>query len=323
MATGSAVLLNRLLAKVRMRHLHALVKLADLGTVHRAAAALGMSQPAVSLLLNDLERLIEAPLFVRHARGVSPTPLALDLLPLVRQVLTRLSEGADLVANRLERDEGTVRVLATAAGANGLLAQALPGFAAAHPRVQVVVTEVDIPAIGPSLDTGAADVVFCRQPTVLPQGWAFEACLDDRFVVACGLNHPLARRKRVQFDDLRNATWLPNTAGSAARDRHEALMAEHGWLPRHCRIVTRMSALTWTLLDAQPVLTLVPYSVLRPWVERGQLAVLALPLALPFEPLGMLLPENDRTTACELLAGFVRTRAVGAGGKPRPACDHR
>jgi DNA-binding transcriptional LysR family regulator len=305
MSLRSSVVLNRLLAKVRVRHLQALVRLSELGNVNRAAQAMGMTQPAVTLLLADLERLIEAPLFVRHARGVTPTPLARELLPLVRQMLGRLEEGAELVASRLDHSQGTVRVATTAAGANGLLAQVLPGFMVAHPQVQVLVTEVDILAVSASIDTGSADLVFCRQPVVVPQGWRFAPCRADRFVVACGLQHPLARRKRLALADLEHATWLPNAMGSAARDRFEQLLHQQGWAPRTCQIVTRISALSWTLLDTQPLLALVPYSVVRPWVERGQLKVLAVPLDMPFDPLGLLRPVDGLGPAGECLANHV------------------
>ncbi|QBM27071.1 LysR family transcriptional regulator [Hydrogenophaga pseudoflava] len=305
MTLRSSVVLNRLLAKVRVRHLQALARLAELGNVNRAAQAMGMTQPAVTLLLADLERLMEAPLFVRHARGVTPTPLARELLPLVRQMLGRLEESAELVASRLDHQQGTVRVATTAAGANGLLAQVLPGFLAAHPQVQVLVNEVDILAVSASIDTGSADLVFCRQPAVVPQGWRFAPCQDDRFVVACGLQHPLARRKRLALADLEHATWLPNAMGSAARDRYEQLLQQQGWTPRTCQIVTRISPLTWTLLDTRPLLALVPFSVLRPWVERGQLKVLPLPLDLPFEPLGVLRPAEGLGPAGERLVAYV------------------
>lgn len=323
MSSSPTVVLNRLLAKVRVRHLHALLKLAELGNVNRAAQALGMSQPAVTLLLADLERLIEAPLFMRHARGVTPTPLALELLPLVRQMLRRLTESADLVATHLARGEGTVRVATTPAGANGLLAQLLPAFAQAHPQVQVLVTEVDITAIAPSVDTGSADIVFCREPPVCPQGWAFEPCMADRFVVACGVHHPLARRRRVSLRDLKGAAWLPNVAGSAALAQQEALLQRVGDSAPPCQVVTRISPLTWAMLDQVPVLTVLPFSVVRPWVSRGQLVALPLGLSMPFLPLGMLLPQQALSAACARLADFVRAQVAEAGapakGRTRPA----
>ena len=81
MKPRSSVILNRLLTRFRIRHIQVLVTLAEMGNVRRTAVAIGMTQPAVTLLLAEMERLIETPLFLRHSRGVTPTAMALDLLP--------------------------------------------------------------------------------------------------------------------------------------------------------------------------------------------------------------------------------------------------
>lgn len=80
--------------------------------------------------------------------------------------------------------------------------------------------------------------------------------------------------------------------------------------------MTRISALTWSLLAARPLLALVPYSVVRPWVERGELVTLQLPLQMPFEPLGMLRPGESLSAACEALVSYLRRS--GSGIRPGP-----
>ena len=66
----ATVLLSRLMAGTRLRHLHLFIKLVELGNLKRSAEALHMSQPAATQLLADLERLVGVRLFERHARGV-------------------------------------------------------------------------------------------------------------------------------------------------------------------------------------------------------------------------------------------------------------
>ncbi|MCW5644621.1 MAG: LysR family transcriptional regulator [Rhodoferax sp.] len=306
MKLRSTVVLNRLLAKLRIRHLQVLVRLAELGHVGRAAQSLGITQPGATLLLADLERLVEAPLFMRHARGVSPTPLAMELLPLVRQVLARLEDSATLVASRLEYDQRLVRAAATAAGADGLLADSLPAFSKAHPQIEVVVTNADRAELAATVEREAIDVVFCRQPALVPVGWRFSGCLDDRFAVVCGTRHPLARAPGTPDPaQLGQFEWLPNMLGSIARERFEDLCREHGWTPRIRPVTTRVTALTWTMLDADDLLTLVPLSVVNPWVRRGLLHVVPTPWQLPMEPLGMLLPETPLAPAVDTLVQHV------------------
>jgi DNA-binding transcriptional LysR family regulator len=296
---------NRLLSKLRLRHLQALVRLAELGHVGRAAEALNLTQPAVTLLLADLERLLEAPLFLRHARGVKPTALTLDLLPLVRQMLARLDDSSAVVASHREHGNRLVRAAATAAGANGMLAEALAGFGQAHPQIEVVVSNADRAELAATIESEALDVVCCRQPALLPAGWAFRPCLADAFVVVCGPRHPLARAGAPAPEQLAAATWLPNTPGSAAHEQLEKLSQAQGWTPRLCAITTRVTALTWALLDADDLLTLVPLSVVRPWVNRALLHVLPLEQQQLLQPLGLLLPEVGGKPAAALLADHV------------------
>ena len=78
-------------------HLQVLLRLAELGSVQRTADTIGMTQSAVTQTLAYLENLLETRLFNRHARGVRPTAACLDLLPVARQVLQGLMEGAEVV----------------------------------------------------------------------------------------------------------------------------------------------------------------------------------------------------------------------------------
>ena len=127
-------------------------------------------------------------------------------------------------------------------------------------------------------------------------------------MVVCGTHHPLVGQTGLALEDLAGETWLPNTVGSAARQRHEQLLEAQGWALRASTIVTRISALTWTLLDSGRLLTLVPYSVVRPWVERQQLQVLPVHLNMPFEPVGMLMPRQGMSRAGQVMARFVIDR---------------
>ena len=77
-------------------------------------------------------------------------------------------------------------------------------------------------------------------------------------------------------------------------------------------LTTRVTALTWVLLDTEDLLSLVPLSVVRPWVTRGLLRVLSLEQEQPLEPLGLLLPEHGAKPAVALLADHV-ARHYGVG----------
>ena len=141
MQATASVLLNRLMARARLRHMQVLVQLAELGSVRRAAQAVGMTQPGVSQILADLERMLDVTLFHRHARGVRPTPACTDVLPLARQMLLGLAASAEAVSARRDLGQGVVRLIASTSAINGLLVRALPEFIRANPAIQVQVRE--------------------------------------------------------------------------------------------------------------------------------------------------------------------------------------
>src|SRR5690606_26287300 len=92
---------STLLAKATLRHMFVLTKLAELGSMTRAAEAANMTQPAISVMVADLERLVGVPLFLRHARGVKPTKTALELLPVAKRIVAATADGAEAVSSVL------------------------------------------------------------------------------------------------------------------------------------------------------------------------------------------------------------------------------
>ncbi len=295
--TSASVLLNRLQARARVRHLQVLVKLAELGNLRRGAEALGLSQPAVTQLLAELERLLEVPLFDRHSRGVRITPAGQALVPLARRMLDALAEGSETITAMKQAGSGTVRVAAITSGISGLLVRAVPAFTQQHPQVQVHVLESPVDQWPLLLAAREVDLAICREPEVLPAGHVFHRLLHDHFVVACGPGHPLAGREAVRWRRLANELWLPSPVGTTARDQFDRLMAEAQVQPRICQVVTRTPALTWALLRSRRMLTLVPRGVVRQLVEAEQLALIGVEPTLRFRPLGVVLPEQGLSIA--------------------------
>jgi DNA-binding transcriptional LysR family regulator len=305
MAASALVLLNRLLAKARFRHLQVLVRLSELGSVKRTAESIGMTQPAVTQLLADLETLLEVQLFHRHARGVMPTAVCRDLLPLAQQSLSGLSATAEAVVDRAQMGQGVVRILASTAAINGLLVRALPALSQHYPGIQLHVQEAEVHAQFQAIARQEVDLGLCRESAVIPQAWTFVPLMDDEFLVVCAPDHPLARKKTVTWRDLAQATWLITPVDSAARHKLDELCQRMGVSVRQSQVITRVTSMTWAMLQQQTLLTLVPASVFRQLRDAGQVVALRLPERLPYAPLGMVLPLRDVAVATRTVADFL------------------
>jgi DNA-binding transcriptional LysR family regulator len=308
----ATVLLNRLKARARMRHLQVLVSLGELASVRRTAEALGLSQPAVTQSLADLERLVEIRLFDRHSRGLATTRAGRELLPLARRMLDALAEASEALTAARQRDEGVVRVAAISGAVGGLLVRALPAFANAHPGLTVQVQESAPEQWALQLARGEVDVALVRHAAVVPAGFEFRPLAEDRFAVVCRPAHALAQRRAVRWPTLARATWLPQAAGSAARELLDAQLAALGAQPPMVPVITRVATLTVAMVEALDVLALVPQSVVQPWIDQGRLVAIDVDPPMPFRPLGLVRPLADSARAVQLFCEHLQAHAAGA-----------
>lgn len=73
--------------QLNLRHLAAVAKIAELGTINAAAQAVNLTQPAITQALARIERQIDLPLFDRRHDGMAPTEAALLMVPRIEAAL--------------------------------------------------------------------------------------------------------------------------------------------------------------------------------------------------------------------------------------------
>ena len=306
-AVSATALVNRLLARGKFRHVQVLLQLAELGSVQRTADAIGLTQSSVTQTLAYLENLLEVPLFERHTRGVRPTAACRDLLPIARQLLMGLGETADVVVARQREAHSVVRLIGSAAAINGLLVDALPGFPDRHSGIHVHLREAEGGDQLLAITRGDVDLVACREPAIVPEGWVFEAVRSDRFVVICRASHPLARRRAVKCSELGDQTWLAVPAGIAGRAKFDELAESFAAPPRIYPIVSRSIQLWHRLLMAHDLLAFLPINLVRPHLDTRELVEVRVREVLPaIRAIGLMRPVQPAGEAAAKLAAFLR-----------------
>lgn len=167
----------------------------------RAAAALGLGQPAVSARILGLEEAVGGALFVR-GRRIRLTALGESFLPFARRALEVLREGVE--ASRLAQvgERGPVRVGVLGSLAGGLLAPALARFVRSHPRVECSMRSADHEFLLQLLLDGLVDVALTLWPCQSPVELTPLFLLREPVVLVAHPKHPLVRRRRPTRADV-------------------------------------------------------------------------------------------------------------------------
>ncbi|MES2248014.1 MAG: LysR family transcriptional regulator [Pseudomonadota bacterium] len=301
MTPSSAVLYARLMTGARFRHLQAFSAIAEFGSAQRAADAIGLTQPAVTHLVADLEEFLQCPLFHRHARGMRMTDMARELLPFVQRSLATLEAGTQFVAFRQSSGHSIVRVGAIHGAINGLLVRALPAFGQSKPDILVQLQEANAAESSALISNREVDLMLCREPPVWPEGWEFADLLPDRLVVVAGPNHPLVRKRGLRLPDLLDEMWLMLHPATHARKTFDALMAAHGTAARYRKLEVRSSAMVLAQLQSETLLSFTPYSAMRQFIDMGQIALIDVTDLPALPPLGILSVRDERGEAANTL----------------------
>ncbi len=197
-----------------LRQLRYFVAVAEEGTIGRAAAKLGVAQPAISRQLKLLERAIGSDLVARHAKGVEPTPAGAALLSATRAMLAQIDGAAVRAARAAHGMGGSVRFgVGRGSLASALVQRGLAIIREQFPDIELTIEDLEA---GPSQWRGllghTLDVALGVEPPPDLRDIATERITDARIEVALlSSTHPLASRSIIEPHEL-NAypvLWVP------------------------------------------------------------------------------------------------------------------
>ncbi|GAA3538951.1 LysR family transcriptional regulator [Kribbella ginsengisoli] len=207
--------------ELELRHLRVVCRLADTGSVSKAAAALGVSQPSLTAQLHRIEDAIGGVLFERGPYGVVATPLGKHVLGRARAMLADMDElvgsSRRYTATSSVLRLGAVRTVMFGAWLSRL-EQLLPG--------RQIAAQVD-PSCAVLTDLLAADVVDvvmlgrCDDAYAppCPPGIREQTMVwPEPFAVALPADHRLAGKDTIDLVDLAEEIWICPPAGKEDGD---------------------------------------------------------------------------------------------------------
>jgi DNA-binding transcriptional LysR family regulator len=209
---------------VSPRQLEVFVAIATGGTVRAAAEQLHLTQPAASMALAELERVLGSPLFDRTQRRLHINERGRHLLPLAQELLERMRELGRHAGHDDALLSGELRVGASNTVGNYLVGDLLGAFITAHPQVALKLHVDNSAAIVSGVLDYSLDIGCIEGPAAHPElellRWR-----DDKLCVCAPPAHPLAKRRRLRPEDFAGARWILREGGSATRGQTERALA--------------------------------------------------------------------------------------------------
>ena len=275
-------------AMLNGRRLAVVASLAEKRNMSAVAHEFGISQPAISAALKDLEQGLGTPLFDRTARGLVPSAAGEIVAFHFKRVLAELRHiGPDLAASE-GMLQGSVNVGALPLGRTQILPRAIAVLLAAHPRLHVATFESPYEALAASLRSGDIDFIL---GALRPAGDAKELqqqpLFQDRISVIARAGHPLARVKALDIRALREARWVLSRHGSPSRELLEHFFSDARQAPPQPAVETGDLAVVRGLLLESDMLTALSAHQLRHEINEGSLVVLDFALAATRRQIGL------------------------------------
>lgn len=277
--------------------LRALVAIATTGSFSAAARAIDQAQPSVHRAGRDLEKLAGVPLFERISHGVALTPHG-RLLAMRASLAFKEIEAA---SEDLEEAKGVVRGQLTIGTLplvrTELVPKAITDITTLYPEAEISIIDGPYDGQLTALRMGAIDVLIGALRMPPPADDVEERTLfSDTLSVIARRGHPLAGRKTVSIDDLRQYSWVVPRESTPTRDHFNALVRAEEGGPLPSLIETSSLVVLRGLLLKSDRLAILSRRQVTYEEQTGLLTSLPVALKDPPRPIGLTLRQNWHPT---------------------------
>jgi DNA-binding transcriptional LysR family regulator len=222
-----------------VRKLRLLRELDRLGTIAAVAQAFSYTPSAVSQQLSALEREAGVPLIRRVGRRVELTPAGSGLAARAEPVLALLEEAAAALATERGELAGELRIGAFPTAVRTLLPAALVALGSAHPRLELLVTELDPADVPDALRTGMLDIALVHEYDYVPAepdpALERRPLLAETIFLASAQPLPAQPPRGHSGDAIRQCAglpWIAASPGTLCYLMAERLCQASGFSPR-------------------------------------------------------------------------------------------
>lgn len=216
---------------IELRHLTYFVTVAQKLNFSRAAEALHVAQPAISQQIRALEDELGVRLFDRMGKRIALTRAGEVLLPQAYQILAAVERAANEVRAMGELVRGSSSLGAPPTISTHVLPARLTQFKKLYPGLEVSLREAGTESLLDLVQAGQLDLAIVASDQ-LPPAVERAPLLEEHYVLAVGLQHPLSRQRGVRLADLAAEAFILFPKGYKLREVTLAACRRAGFEPK-------------------------------------------------------------------------------------------
>lgn len=269
---------------MELQQLRYVLAVAETRNFTRAAEQCFVVQSALSHQVKTLEQELGVKLFARTSRRVELTDAGTAFLPPARASLEAAARAAADAAATTGHIRGTLRigVIPTVTAID--ISAALGEFHHAHPDVRITLRTAGSDELIAALSAGDLDTAVLGLPeTTAPTRVRTIELARERLVAVLGLDHRLAKRRRLRLSDLADETFADFPAGTPGRDQSDLAFRVAG-------------------VSRQVIFEVMSTDLTLDLVKQGLAVTLLPPAFVPSSPNLVTVPLADGPTRVEYLA---------------------
>ena len=245
--------------RLKSIHLRLVLHVVLTGKLQAAAEEIALSQPAASRMLAEIEKLVGAALFTRHAKGMVPTPIGEAVVRHARQILQNF-DNLDMDVTQIASGRaGSVRIGTVTGPAVGLVVPVVRAIREQAPEVGFTIEVAPSTELMRGLDEGIFDFVVARPAREYHrQSYRIYPAAREVVLMLVYGDHPMAQKKAIRLKDLREFDWIIQDHGTPIRAAVEtAFLTNRVLMPSQ---ITNTSSLLVALALLKQSTAVVPQS---------------------------------------------------------------
>lgn len=285
------------LRRLRLRHLEILLAVEQNGSLSATAEALGVSQPAVSQWLAEIEAALGVSLFVR-GRQIQPTAYLAAVLRHAHRMIAdsrHLEQELELVTSGVM---GIVRIGSMQVASVGLTPKALLTLKAQTQPVRVDVVEDIATGLWARFERRELDLIVGRlDERAFGTRISSEALFKDPHCMVTGRSHPLLKVRKLTWAKAASYPWILPSTNTPLRRAIDLTFVDHGLAPPLPWFESASSTVNQALMQASDCISVMSGTAARHYEAMGLLSVLSLQLKSDVGPVGMVWDAQQPSAA--------------------------